>query len=413
MSRATNLYPPNLPNVKVKLGDEVLFENGQYTALIRGKRTGLVTNPTGMDSKFISTIDKLAGSPDWQLVALFAPEHGIRGAETAGEAVKNAVDPITSVPVFSLHGVDKDKKPINKPNVQQLANVDVLIYDIQDIGNRSYTYVGTMSKCMEAAKERGIPFIVLDRPNPMGGELVDGNILDPKFLSLVGWAPVAYLYGMTAGETAKWMNENLKIGCDLHVVPMQGWKRGMKWWDTGLPWVPTSTHMQKAETCWYIALTGTLGELHSVNEGVGFPAPFEYIGAPWIDSITLANELNQRKLAGLYFRPVYYKPYYGTYKDAQCGGVQALITDFDTVRPVEAGTHILSAIHKLYPTQNILKIDDSTTVGQSRAKMFDKVMGDGSLRAAIAAGKAAEDINSSWKPARDQFIEGRKKYLMY
>jgi uncharacterized protein YbbC (DUF1343 family) len=272
--------------------------------------------------------------------------------------------------------------------------------------------VGTMSKCMEAAKERGIPFLVLDRPNPMG-DLVDGNILDPKLISLVGWAPVAYLYGMTPGEAAQWMNENLKIGCDLHVVPMQGWKRTMKWWDTGLPWVPTSTHMQKPESCWYIALTGTVGELHSVNEGVGFPAPFEYIGAPWIDSITLANELNKRKLPGLYFRPVYYKPYYGTNKDKQCGGVQALITDYDAVRPVDSGMHVIEAVHRLYPKENILKIDDPTTVGQSRAKMFDKVMGDDTIRAAIAGGKSAAELIESWQPAKQKFIEERKRFLIY
>lgn len=399
--------------VVVRLGDEVLFEETTFTELIRGKRIGLITNPTGMDSEFVSTIDKLASSPDWKLTALFAPEHGIRGAETAGESVKSGVDPLTSVPVYSLHGTDANKKPIRKPSMKQLENVDVLMYDIQDIGNRSYTYVGTMAKCMEAAKEKGIPFVVLDRPNPMGGNFVDGNILDPKFTSLVGWAPVAYLYGLTPGEAAMWMNDHMKMGVDLTVVPMRGWKRTMKWWDTGLPWIPTSTHMQKPEVCWYIALTGTIGELHVVNEGVGYPAPFEYIGAPWIDSIALAKELNGRNLPGLRWRPVYYKPYYGTHKEKQCGGVQAIITDLDAMRPVEGGMHIIDALNKLYPNQDVLRRNAKTKKEKDRISMFNKVMGTDQVRQAFLDGNSANEIIESWRPAREAFDEGRRRFFLY
>jgi len=406
--------PANLEHAAVKLGNEVLFEETTYTELLRGKKIGLITNPTGIDSKFVSTIDKLAGDgKEWQLTALFAPEHGIRGAETAGESVKSGVDPSTSTPVFSLHGTDRQGKPLRKPGAEQLANVTMLMYDMQDIGNRSYTYVGTRRKCMEAAKEFNIPFVVLDRPNPMGGDFVDGNILDPKAESLVGWAPVPYLYGLTPGEVAKWMNENTGIGCELVVVPMKGWKRSMRWWDTGLPWIPTSTHMQKAETCWFIALTGFLGELHSVNEGVGYPAPFEYIGAPWIDSVTLASELNGRKLAGLYFRPVYYKPYYGTFKTEQCGGVQAMITDYAKVRPVEAGLHVIEAINKLHPEKDILKMDPNTTGSKERGSMFDKVMGGDVVRKELHTGKPAAEIIESWKAPREAFWAGARKYFLY
>jgi uncharacterized protein YbbC (DUF1343 family) len=407
-SKMTNLYPPNLPNVKVKLGDEVLFENPKYKSLLKGKRLGLVTNPTGVDSKFIPTIDKLAALEDSKLVLLFAPEHGLRGAEIAGEHVKSGVDPVTGIPVQSLHG------KVFKPTAENMEQLDVLLYDLQDIGNRSYTNIATLKHCMRAAKEHGNKkVIVLDRPNPMGGELVDGNVLDKSVESNVGWAPVAFLNGMTPGETALWINEHMNIGCDLTVVPMEGWKRRMKWWDTGLPWIPTSTHMQHPETCWHIAITGILGELHKVNEGVGYPAPFEYIGAPWIQSIVLANELNSRKLPGLYFRPVFYKPFYGRYKDEQCGGVQTLILDYDACRPVEAGLHVMTAIEKLYPKQDIMRLDDPTTVGQSRAQMFIKVMGTTETAKQIKAQVPALEIAKEWAKERAAFMVTRKKHLLY
>ena len=404
-----------LKNVKVRLGDEVLFEEPRYRKLIEGKRIGLITNPSGMDSHFIPTVDKIASSPLCKLTALFAPEHGVRGDFGAGDEVKNDVDPYTSTPIYSLHGKDELKRPQSKPRPEMLSNVDVLMFDIQDIGNRSYTFIGTMKLCMQAAAENDKDFIVLDRPNPMGGELVDGNVLDPRYATLVGAAPVAYLYGLTPGELAQWYNEHENIHCRLTVVPMKGWKRSMKWWDTGLPWIPTSTHMQHAEDCWYIALTGTLGELHGVNEGVGYPAPFRYVGAPWINSIDLARELNSRNLPGLYFRPAYFQPYYHLYKDKKCGGVQALITDFDKVRPVEAGTHIIEALHRMYPEQKILSAgkDVATSVSRERVSMFNKVMGTNEVRLALLNGYTAEEINSSWKSQREAFEQDRKKYFLY
>jgi uncharacterized protein YbbC (DUF1343 family) len=407
--------PVNFPGVKVKLGDEVLFSEPKYRALLKGKRVGLITNPSGMDSHFISTIDKLMEMPDCKLTALFAPEHGVRGAQGAGEKVKSEVDPLTGVPVYSLHGQDEAGNNQRKPRKSMLHNVDVLVYDIQDIGNRSYTYTGTMKLCMQAAKENGKKFIILDRPNPMGGNLVSGNVLDPKYVTLVGWGPVAYIYGMTCGEMGQMLNETTGIHCDLTVVPMQGWNRNMKWWDTGLPWIPTSTHMQHPEDCWFIAITGTFGELNSINEGVGYPAPFQYVGAPWIDSIRLAHELNSRKLPGLYFRPAYFKPYYHIFKDEQCGGVQIFILDYDKVMPVEAGTHILEAINNMYPEQKVLTAgsDADSTKTRSRISAFNKVMGTNKVRKALLKGKSADEINASWVAEREKFIQDRRKYLLY
>lgn len=402
-SLAFSADEPIFKDVKVKLGNEVLFEDANYTKLLQGKRLGLVTNPSGMDSRFVSTIDKLAAGKDWKLAGLFGPEHGIRGDATAGEKVKSGVDPVTSIPIHSLYG------SADKPLSEIIADMDMLVYDIQDIGNRSYTYVGTMQQVMRAAAKAGKEFMVLDRPNPMSGNLVSGNILDPKFESMVGWAPVAYLYGLTPGETAMWLNENQKINCKLHVVPMKGWTRSMKWWDTGLPWIPASTHLPTAETCWHIAITGTVGEMHTVNEGVGYPGPFQYAGAPGIDGIRLAKELNSRELPGVYFRPAYWKPYYGTHKEQLCGGVQIFITDYDEIQPVETGTHLIDAINKLYPEKKILG-DGS---GSGRANMFDKVMGTDEVRKAIQSGKSAAEINASWKPARDRFAQERAKYFLY
>lgn len=407
--------PVQLKDPKIKLGIEVFLENPEYRKLVEGKKVGLITNPTGADTQFVSTIDRLAALPGVTLTALFAPEHGLRGAQGAGEKVVSGIDPVTGVPVYSLHGRDKENRPQNKPRPEMLTDVEVLVYDIQDIGNRSYTYISTMKLCMQAAKENNIPIIVLDRPNPMGGHLVSGNVLDPAYKTMVGTSAIAFLYGLTCGETALLFNEREPIGCDLTVVPMEGWKRSMRWWDTGIPWTMTSTHVQKAETCWYIAITGLIGELHVVNEGVGYPAPFEYIGAPWIDSQRLAAELNGRKLPGIYFRPAYYKPYYHTFRGEECGGVNLIITDYDTLEPVEVGIHIIEALHTLYPEQKILTsgADASTTKSRTRLAMFNKVMGGNTIRQGLLAGKSAAEVIEEYKPARDEFADMRRKYYLY
>lgn len=409
-----NEYAPKLKDVKVRLGNEVLFDDAKYTDLIRGKRVGLITNPSGMDSSFVSTIDKLAFSGVCKLTGLFGPEHGIRGDADAGEHVKSSVDEKTSTPVHSLYGTDEQGRRRAIPSPEIMETVDVMVYDLQDIGNRSYTYVTTMKNCMKAAAESKKPFLVLDRPNPMGGNFVDGNVLDKEFESTVGWAPVPYLYGMTCGETALWMKDYLGLtDLELHVVPMKGWKREMKWMDTGLPWTPTSTHMPQPETCWYIALTGTFGELHSLNEGVGYTAPFQYVGAPFIKSQELADELNKRQLAGVFFRPVYYRPFYGRFKTEMCGGVHVMITDYDTVQPVEAGIHVLEAVNKLYPEQDILHANDPSSTQTARISMFNKVMGTDKVQKDLAAGKPATEVMANWKSEREQFVADNRKYFLY
>jgi len=281
----------------VTLGVENFLQN--YKHLVKGKRVGLLTNPSGVNSRLQSTADLFAADPDIHLTALFGPEHGIRGAIYAGEKVADEVDPHTGVPVFSLYGKHR------KPTKNMLDSVDVIFVDIQDIGLRGYTYIYTMAKVMEAAAEFDKEVIILDRPDPIGGEKVEGNLVEPGFESFVGMFPIPYRYGMTIGELARLFNNEFGIHCKLQVIPMKGWKRSMLWKDTGLLWVPTSPHVPHWETVLYMGATGTFGELHVLSEGVGYTSPFEIVGAPWVDGYQFAEALNALHLPGVIFRPLY------------------------------------------------------------------------------------------------------------
>lgn len=382
---------------KVRLGIDVLLSD--RLDLIRGRRIGLITNPTGLTSGHESTIDALFRTPGVTLAALFGPEHGVRGAADAGESVDNAVDAVTGVPVYSLYGRTQ------KPSTAMLAGLDLLIYDIQDIGSRAYTYIYTMALCMEAAREAGIPFIVLDRPNPLGGELIEGPVLDPHFKSFIGLYPIPYVYGMTVGELAQLFNAEYGIHCNLTVVPMDGWRRSMRFEETGVMWVPTSPHIPYPMSVWHCATTGCIGELQQVNVGIGMPAPFEYIGAEWIRATRLAEELNRRKIPGIFFRPLHYKPFYSSHKGLELEGVQIHILDRDVYRPMAAQIQILETLHKLYPEQDIY--------ATPRVDMFNKAMGTDQVQAQILAGRSAAEIIASWQPALSQFATLRARYLIY
>ncbi|NOZ63042.1 MAG: DUF1343 domain-containing protein [Calditrichaeota bacterium] len=382
---------------KVKLGVEVLLT--KKIDLVRGKRVGLITNPTGITSDLRSTIDALNENPNVDLLALFGPEHGVRGDHSGGEKIDNYVDEKTGIIVYSLYGKTR------KPTPAMLKNVDVLIYDIQDIGSRAYTYIYTMALAMEAARDANIPFIVLDRPDPMGGNLVAGNVLDPKFSSFVGLYPIPYIYGMTVGELAQFFNEEFAIHCHLTVVPMEGWTRGMQWQKTGLSWVPTSPHVPHPETCWFVATTGCIGELGTVSIGVGYTSPFELIGAPWIDSEKLAQELNSQKLPGVFFRPTHFKPYYYLFTKEECSGVQIHILDYQKFQPVKTQVHILTALKKLFPEHDIFDT--------KRTSSFDRAFGTDAIREKIQNGVSASDVVAPWKKQLADFEKKRKKYLIY
>jgi uncharacterized protein YbbC (DUF1343 family) len=388
----------SIPDSTVVLGVENLLSN--YLHLVSGKRVGLVTNPSGVNSRLQATSDILHQHSQITLTALFGPEHGIRGAIYAGEKIDNATDLKTGIPVFSLYGKTR------KPTPEMLNDVDIILIDIQDIGLRAYTYIYTMAKVMEAAAESGKKVIVLDRPNPLGGYRVEGNLVKQRYFSFVGLYPIPYQHGMTIGELALLFNSEFDIKCDLQVIPMIGWKRSMLWEDTGLIWVPTSPHVPHWRSILYMGATGTFGELRVLSEGVGYTSPFELVGAPWIDGEKFSDHLNRINLPGVYFRPVYFKPYYAHHAGQVCQGAQLHITNTQLFKPYTTGLNIMQVHMKLYPQQNLFK-------KKNRVNMFDKVVGNNDIRKSLLAGETIEEIESFWQPELKRFKTIREKYLLY
>ena len=386
---------------KVILGNEILVK--KRLDLIKGKRVGLVTNPTGVNSQLRHTADVLASLPDVKLVALFGPEHGIRGGEYAGDKIVDNIDSKTGVPIYSLYG------KTNRPTKEMLKDIDILLFDIQDIGSRSYTYISTMEYCMESAKENNVKFVVLDRPNPCTGLIVDGPVLDPAFKSGIGIGPIAYMHGMTVGELAMFFNKEFDINCDLEVVKMKGWKRDMTWKDTGLFWIPTSPHIPEPDTPFFYPITGIFGETPLVNIGVGYTLPFKLVGAPWMDGEKVAKALNEKKIPGVAFYPFNFKPFYLHYKDEMCGGFQIIITDVKVIKPVVVGYYIMEVLMKMYPENFNFKLENA----KPRISMFDKANGTDKIRLMLEEGKSVEEIVKSYQDDLNKFIEKRKKYLLY
>jgi uncharacterized protein YbbC (DUF1343 family) len=368
-------------------------------ALLDGKRVGLITNPTGVTSDLTSTIDALDALKNVKLVALFGPEHGVRGDVFPGEKIAHSTDAKTGIPIYSLYGSTR------QPTTEMLKNIDVLIYDIQDIGSRAYTYIYTMALSMQAAAKAGIPFIVLDRPNPLGGTLIEGPVLEEKFKSFIGLYPIPYLYGMTVGELAQYLNAEFQWGANLTVVPMTGWRRDMLFGDTGLPWVPTSPHVPHAETTFFVAATGCIGELQTVSEGVGYTLPFELIGQTWIDPERFAAALNALLLPGVRFRPLHYRPYYFGLKDQQLAGAQTHLTDPRAFQPMRTQLWILATLLRLYPNQEIFSA--------ARTQNFDRAMGTDRVRLKLLDGETPDRIIAEWQPALEAFKLRRQKYLIY
>jgi uncharacterized protein YbbC (DUF1343 family) len=389
--------PVNRPAVLT--GIDVLIRD--EFAPLKGKRVGLVTNPTGVTGDLKATVDVLASAPGVKLVALFGPEHGVRGDALAGETVGNAKDPRTGLTVYSLYGKTK------KPTAAMLRNVDALVFDMQDIGSRSYTYITTMGLCMEAAADAGIPFYVLDRPNPIGGQRVEGNLVESGFKSGVSPYPIAYCHGMTMGELAQMLNGRGMLAggrkCDLRVIRMQGYRRSMRWEQTGLPWVPTSPHVPKPETAYFYAATGITGELPTVSIGVGYTLPFELCGAPGISPHALADALNRRKLAGFFFRPISYRPFYALFQGQTCGGVQIYLIDPDRAELTRLNFELLDAIRKVAPR----------TLFKDSSRMFDLVCGTDRVRKMFQAGRRPQEIWAAWNSSASAFRTARQPYLIY
>ena len=398
------LSAPWLQAAGVKLGIDVLEEH-QFDKL-KGMRVGLITNATGIDSHGTSTVDLLRRAPGVQLVALFGPEHGVYGSDWAGQYVASSTDAHTGLPVYSLYG------PTRKPTPEMLKGIDVLVYDIQDIGCRSYTFISTLGLAMEAAGEAGIKFYVLDRPNPLNGNRVEGMMLDPNFRSFTCQWNIPYVYGLTPGELAYMIECSpgwIKKKPALTIVSMVGWYRSMYWEDTGLMWIPTSPHIPTAETALNYVATGFLGEAGGINHGIGYTLPFAVFGHPSFDSFALADRFNQMRIPGVFFEPVTFKPFYGVFKDQIINGAQIYYTDRDKVNLCDLAVQIL---YRTYHSPETKMFHDSAN-GDSGPDAFDHIAGGNALRLALQKGRTPEEIITSWQPGLAAFREARRPYLLY
>ena len=398
-------------NKVVKTGIDVLESNGFKQ--LQGKKVGLVTNPSGVNNKLVSTVDILANAPGVELVALYGPEHGVRGDIHAGDKVSDEVDPKTGVPVYSLYGKTR------KPTPEMLKDVDAIVYDIQDNGCRSFTFISTLGLLMEAAAENGKEVIVLDRPNPLGGNKVEGNIVEAGNFSFVSQFEIPYLYGLTVGELAQMLNEEgmLKgergnndtiVKCNLTVVPMEGWSRDMVYTDTKLPWVLPSPHMPQAETSYYYPATGILGELGYMSIGVGYTLPFQMVAAPWINAADFADALNALNLPGVTFRPINVKPFYSVGKGENMGGVQIYITDYEKAHLTSIQFYIMQEVARMYPEHEVM-----ANANTGRFRMFDLVSGTNFIREKFTETKQYKDIEAYWNKDVESFRQKSAKYHLY
>lgn len=392
---------------QVKPGIEVLRD--MDFAPLQGKRVGLVTNPSGIDNNLKSTVDILNEAPGVKLVALYGPEHGVRGNAHAGDAVGDEVDSKTGIKMYSLFG------KTHKPTPEMLRDIDVLVYDIQDIGCRSYTFYATMGVCMEACAENGKEFMVLDRPNPLGGNKVEGNLVEDGYYSFVSKYKIPYIYGLTPGELATFLNEEggyIKGKAKLTVIPMQGWTRDMKFRDTGMPWVLPSPQVPTPESAFFYPLSGILGELYIFNTGIGYTLPFQLFCATWADADRVADAMNALNLPGLKFRPINIKPFFATSVDVnqekkEVHGVQTYITDVDAANLTLTQFYFLQVMHELYPDVKIFEQNPK------RYAMFDKVCGTGKIRELFTKRYKVEDMADYWNKDADAFRKLSSKYYLY
>jgi uncharacterized protein YbbC (DUF1343 family) len=379
----------------VRPGVEVLISDSLH--LVSGKKVGLITNQTGIDRIGRSDIDILADHPEITLAALYAPEHGIRGEERAGAAIESGVDERSGVAIHSLYGDTR------KPTSDMLKGVDVLVFDMQDVGARYYTYVSTMALAMEAAGEHNIPFLVLDRPNPIRGDVVQGNILNPSYKTFVGMYEVPMRHGMTPGELARMYVGAFGISVDLTVVPVEGWKRDMTFDDTNLPWVPPSPNMPNIASA--LAYPGTcLFEGTPISVGRGTDKAFQWIGAPWLDGPALAEALNEYEIDGVSFEPVKFTPRNAgdrKFEGVNVEGVRLIAqsTDYDASR---AGVAMLMETYRV-----------SRENWEWYEAHFDRLAGTDALRLGLVSNASFEELVSSWDAGVSEFESDRAPYLLY
>jgi len=386
---------------QVKTGIDVLRERN--FELLKGKRVGLVTNPTGVDSQLRSTIDILHKHVN--LVALFGPEHGVRGDYSAGDHVGDQVDKQTGIPVYSLYGVNR------KPDREILQKVDVIVYDIQDVGVRSYTYISTMGLVMEAAAELDKEVVILDRPNPLGGLKVEGPLVKDGYHSFVSQYKIPYVYGLTCGELALFLNGegmlDQGLECRLRVVPMDGWSRRMTFDQTGLQWVPTSPHIPDYRTAFYYPATGIIGELDPNMIGIGYTLPFQVLVTENIDANLLTDAMNALELEGVVFRPIHFKPYYMAKKSIPLQGVQIHLTDPGKASLTGIQFWFLQEAHRIDPSFNPFEGKED------RYRMFDYGCGSDQIRKSMMEEFNFQQLMGAWNRDADSFRQRSAKYYLY
>lgn len=393
----------------VKPGIEVLQDRG-FEGL-KGKRVGLVTNPSGVDRYLNSTVDILYNAPGVELVALYGPEHGVRGDVYAGGKVTDTKDAATGLPVYSLYGSTR------KPIPQMLEGIDVMVYDIQDVGARSYTFISTLGLVMEACAAEGIEVMVLDRPNPLGGNKIEGCYVEQPFNSFVSQYRIPYIYGLTVGELAEMINEEglnrgqlgnqEPVKCRLTVIPMEGWERDMLYEDTGLPWVLPSPNIPFKDTPMYYSAAGICGELYGFMDiGIGYTLPFQVFGATWLDPDKLKARLESYGLPGISFRTIWYKPIAGSRKGELVKGLQYFFTGYDEARVTETQFYVMQAVAELYPDKKAFEVI-------SGYGLFDKVCGTDYVRKEFSKRYKVADIMDYWRKDEDSFRELSQKYHIY
>jgi uncharacterized protein YbbC (DUF1343 family) len=400
-SRTATSSPP------VRVGAEVLADSG--FARLAGKRVGLITNQTGR-AHGDHLADLLARAPGVKLAAIFAPEHGLRGTAEAGAPVKDGVDAATGVAVRSLYGA------LKKPTPAMLRGIDILVFDIQDVGARFYTYISTMGLAMQAAAAARIPFLVLDRPNPLGGEYVSGFVLEPAFASFVGRYPIPIVHGLTVGELARMIVGERWLdglgGLALDVIGVEGWRRAMRWPQTGRGWVPTSPNIPTFDSALVYPGIGMVGEL-AVNEGRGTPTPFCLFGAPWLDAKRLAAGLDAAGLPGVRFEAVSYTPQplpgiatSPRFAGMRIAGVRVNVTDVAAFTPLEAGVHALALLAAEARAKGVARLFPNL-------KMFHAIAGGRRLHRMLAGGSDGAAIAASWAGEVARFKSQRAPYLLY
>lgn len=394
---------------RVRTGLELLRDSG-FSGL-EGKRVGLVTNPSGVDANLRSTVDIFASDPRVNLVALYSPEHGIRGDIWAGGKVETGKDERTGLPVFSLYGATR------QPTKEMLKGVDIIVYDIQDVGTRSYTFISTLGLVMRTCAEMGIPVMVLDRPNPLGGLKMEGNLVRDGFHSFVSQYKIPYIYGLTVGELAALINEEglncgqkgdqEPAGCSLIVVPMEGWSRSMTYDKTGLPWVMPSPNIPYPRSAICYPCAGLAGELYGyLNVGIGYTIPFDAFAAEWIDADALKERLESYNIPGVVWRTIHYTPFYGSCAKKLIHGVQFIFSNYEAAPMTLIQFYVMQAVHELYGK-------DPFKEAEGRTAMFDKCCGTDYVRLAFSKRYKVEDILSFWTGDIQAFRRLAEKYYLY